>query len=252
MIFEAIQHILTPARKEVKALGYVREAIAIEERYGRCRKAWADHLDQCQQKILVTAGGIAPGSTIMIIGSGALHDVPMAALLALGHSLVLVDIIHLPKIRKLYQKNTAVRFITQDVTGLVGPLFYDKAATAVIDSLPSVDLVVSLNILSQLPLNLISYAQKYKISLPDDFAAEVMRAHVSRLRSLAPQALIIGDMARSYHQGVEILDRESALPEIGLPAPSDLWDWNIAPVGELDRNIALIHHVACWQIRPEA
>lgn len=246
MIFEAIQHILTPAREEVKALGYVREAIAIEARYARCRNAWAGHLDKCHQHILEASACLTPDSTVMIIGSGALHDVPMPDLLKQGHRLILVDIVHLPKIRKRY-KNRA-RLIEQDVTGWVGSLFHKKSTPEINNSLPRADLVISLNILSQLPLNLIKYARKNHIPLPDNFTPDIMASHLKMLTSLAPQTLIISDLERSYQKGGQVVEKESALPEIGLPAPTDLWDWLIAPEGELDRDISLIHHVACWKI----
>jgi len=251
MIFEALQHLLIPAPKEVKALGYLREAIAIEARYARCHTAWATHLNKCQQHILTAAEGLEPGSTVMIIGSGALHDVPVADLRA--HSLILVDIVHLPKIRKRFQNRPDVQLIEQDVTGLVRSLFFAKEAKPeVVDNLLKVDLVISLNILSQLPLNLIKYAGKHHIPLPDDFAGQVMAAHLGMLKTLAPHALIIGDVARCYYQGDDLLDKEVAVPDLNLPIPDDQWDWHIAPKGELDRDISLIHHVACWQITPDS
>ncbi len=244
MIFEAIQHFLTPASPEVKALGYVREAIAIEARYKRCRTAWADHLEKCQQKILAVANTLDSGATIMVIGSGALHDVPLTALLGLGHRPILVDIIHLPKIRKLPN----IQLIEQDVTGWVGPLFHKKSTPESPAVLPRADLVISLNILSQLPLNLIAYAGKYDIPLPDNFAQTIMAAHLKLLASVAPQKLIISDLERLYYKGDELVEKESALPDGLMTSPSDTWDWHIAPKGELDRDISLIHHVGCWQM----
>lgn len=250
MIFEAIRHFLTPAQPETKALGYVREAIAIDARYKRCREAWADHLDKCRHHILAAVNSLPPDSTIMIIGSGALHDVPMADLIEQGHALILVDIIHLPHIRRVY-KNRAL-LIEQDVTGWVRPLFQKRPISESKDSLPQADLVISLNILSQLPLNLIKYAENHHIPLPDNFARAIMGDHLKLLKSTAPQALVIGDLERCYKKGNELLEKETALPDNDLPAPKDTWDWNIAPKGELatlwGREISLIHHVACWQI----
>ncbi|PCI32072.1 MAG: hypothetical protein COB54_08485 [Alphaproteobacteria bacterium] len=249
MILEALQHFLTPARREVKALGYVREAIAIDARYNRCRADWADHLDNCRQQILITSARLTPGSTVMIIGSGALHDVPVAGVLDQGHSLILVDIVHLPKVRRRYRTNPRIRFIEQDVTGLVRPLF-DRCLSAP-DSqsdLPKADLVISLNILSQLPISLISYAKKHKITLRDNFSQTLMASHLKLLASLAPTALIISDLERRYLKGEQVVDTEDALAGCDLGTPVASWDWHIAPRGELDRVLSLIHHVACWQI----
>jgi hypothetical protein len=41
MIFEAIQHFITPAPEHIKKMGYLREAIAIEARAKRCKNAVA-------------------------------------------------------------------------------------------------------------------------------------------------------------------------------------------------------------------
>lgn len=237
---------LAPAPREVRALGYVREAIAIDARYARCRDAWAYHLDKCQQHILTAAASLAPGSTVMIIGSGALHDVPLKGLMERGHSLILVDIVHLPKVRKFCKGR--VQLIEQDVTGWVRPLFHKKSIAEICDSLPEADLVISLNILSQLPLNLLKYATRHHIPLPDDFVQNITEDHLKMLSAVASQTLLISDLERSYKKGSELLKKEPALPDNGLPAPKDKWDWHLAPEGELDREISLIHHVACWQI----
>ncbi|VAV89830.1 hypothetical protein MNBD_ALPHA02-1839 [hydrothermal vent metagenome] len=244
MIFEAIQHILTPARKEVKALGYVREAIAIEARYTRCRTAWAAHLKKCHHHIMAAAERLAPNSTVMIIGSGALHDVPMAALSA--YSLILVDIVHLPKVRRYYRNDPKIHFMEQDITGLVQPMHQNGAVSGELPSLPKADLVISLNILSQLPLNLIKYARKQSTPLPNDFARSVMAGHLILLKTIAPHVLIIGDMERHYKKDTMLVETEFALPDIGLPAPSETWPWHIAPKGELDKDISLTHQVGCW------
>jgi len=246
MIFEAIRHILTPAPKEVRALGYVREAIAIEARYGRHHTAWASHLARCRLNILAAAKFLPPASTIMIIGSGALHDVPVEALLSEGHKLLLVDIFHLPKVRRRYRKHDRVHFIEQDVTGLVKNLYQRKIIAKTAFTLPRADLVISLNILSQLPINLIKYAARHNIALPDNFARDIMSGHLTLLR---PGALLISDLERRYEKDGVPLETEAALPDPGLSTPVDQWDWHIAPGGELDREISLTHQVGCWHIQ---
>jgi len=251
MIFEAIQHFITPAPQDVKALGYVREAIAIEARHNRCRLAWAPHLEHCRREILTAATPLDMGSTIMIIGSGALHDVPMEALLMRGHSLILVDIFHFSKVRKRYKNHGRITFIEQDITGQVLPLFRKQIPQIEKKpDLPKADLAISLNILSQLPLNLVKYALKHLIPLPENYASAVMEGHLTSLHQAAPRTLVISDIARAYHTGTDSIEKEPALPDalLGqLHAPDQTWDWDIAPKGEWDKNIALVHHIACWK-----
>ena len=189
MIFEALQHFLNQAAPEVKALGYVREAIAIEARYGRCRTDWADHLKNCHQQIMTATAPLKSTSTLMVLGSGALHDLPIGALLAAGHSLILIDIVHLAKIQKRYKTHDRVRFVEQDVTGLVGPLFHKDSLTPLDikngtasfleTRFPEVDLVISLNILSQLPINLIQFAEQHDIA-HTWLQSRVLPAHTPR------------------------------------------------------------------------
>lgn len=249
MIIEALQHFLSPARREVKALGYVREAIAIDARYNRCRADWALHLENCRQQILIASARLSPGSTVMIIGSGALHDVPVADVLAQGHSLILVDIVHLRQVRRRYRNNPRIRFVEQDVTGLVRPLFDRRISTPDPQmGLPKADLVISLNILSQLPISLISYAEKHLIPLPDNFSQDLMVSHLKLLRNLAPAVLVISDLERRYLKEDQVVDTEDALTGCDLGPPVVSWDWRIAPRGELDPVISLVHHVACWKI----
>jgi len=255
MIFEAIQHFLTPAAKEVKALGYLREAIAINQRFSRCRAAWADHLEKCHHHILVAAEGLKEKTTLMIIGSGALHDVPVDRLLSRGFRLVLVDIVHLAKVRRQYEHHDQILLLEHDVTGLITPLFQQKQLSKqeIKNSLPKTDLVISLNILSQLPLNLRKYAEKHHIAVTNDFEQTVMTNHLNLIEKLAPKTLIISDLERSYYLGKETVEKETALPESitqRLAAPDNTWDWQIAPKGELGRDISLSHHVACWNISP--
>lgn len=258
MILEALHHFLTPAAKEIKALGFVRESIAIEARYKRCRHAWAGHLDKCQQHILAAASDLKENATIMVIGSGALHDVPVDDLLLLGHRITLVDIVHLAKTRRQYAQNGQITFLEQDVTGLIKPLFdWQEGAGSLIAAknklskidLAKADLVISLNILSQLPINLIKYAAQWNIPLPNDFENILLGRHLDLLHNLAPKHLIISDLERQYWVDGKAAKRETALPKNicqRLQKPCDTWDWHIAPKGELDKDISLLHKVACW------
>ncbi len=249
MIFEAIQHILTPAGKEVKALGYVREAIAIEARYNRCRTEWASHLARCRLNILAAADKLTAGSSIMIIGSGALHDVPMEDLLSAGFHLTLVDIVHLPKTCRRYKNHKRVQFIEQDVTGYVKNLHEKKILSKTAVPLPQADLVISLNILSQLPLKIVAYAEKYNVSLPDGFARDVMEDH---LKLLGTGALLISDLESDFELADALLRKKPVFPDFAMLEPFDEWDWVIAPKGELDKDFSISHHVACWYIEQDA
>jgi len=193
---------------------------------------------------------LEPKSRIMIVGSGGLHDVPMEGLIDLGHELILVDIIHLPSVRRKYEKYAEITFVQADVTAWVEPLYEGSSLRDIKPArLAEVDLVISLNILSQLPLCLKKYAGKKPRALPDDFDHQIMAGHLNWLKKNSRNILLIGDVERLYLQGDAVVEREDALPSsLCLPAPEKVWDWPIAPRGEVDRKIAITHRVGLWHL----
>jgi hypothetical protein len=100
MILEALTHLMTPAPRYVKKMGYLKEAVAIEARVKRCQSAWQPHLDQCKSLIINEAKKLPAGSQIMILGSGGFHDVPIRRLLDLKHQITCIDIILFTKDKK--------------------------------------------------------------------------------------------------------------------------------------------------------
>lgn len=251
MIREAIQHFFTPAPKHIKQMGYLQEAIAIEARAQRCASAWQPHLDKCKELILKTADKLNAKSNIMILGSGGLHDVPSEALLTQGHTVTCVDVVHLPSIVKENKKHT---FVTRDVTGLIEPLYNaTKAGTRVQPAEPwelinTPDLIISLNLLSQLTMKLEEYAKRHGDDLGILFSKNVLKAHVSWLRNQKTKVLLISDISREYWLDGELLEAVSSLPELDLPQPEETWAWDIAPKGEADKDISIQHNVAAWHL----
>lgn len=256
MIIEALQHFLTPAPKYVKDMGYVREAIAIEARYKRCASTWQPHLEKCKEIILEQATLLEPKSNIMILGSGGLHDVPVEALLAQGHNITCVDIVHLPKIR---QKYPDITFVDKDITGIAEP-FYSQVKRGEPYSgriafrwSPDVrpDLIISLNLLSQLPMTLLDYAKKNKSLLHENFDSNIMAAHLSWLISQKTQLLLISDIEHSYYYEDKLVKSEAVLRTheyLDHHRPFEKWTWDIAPKGEADGKISIRHVVGAWQL----
>ena len=251
MIIEALTHLLTPAPDYVKKMGYLKETIAIEARVARCKKAWQRHLDQCKSLILAQAEKLPPGSTIMILGSGGFHDVPIHRLLAMKHHITCVDIVHLPKVKKKFNQ---VIFMERDVTGLNETLYQaiqkgvrvGPAETWELMKTP--DLIISLNLLSQLALKIVSFAEENDHDLGLLFQENVLNAHVARLKKQKTNVLLISDIAREYYDGETFLEKVPSLAKIDLPDPKERWAWNIAPKGEADPEISVLHKVGAWKL----
>ncbi|MFC7049567.1 hypothetical protein [Emcibacter nanhaiensis] len=257
MLREFFEYLLTPAEPAVKALGYLRESISIESRHRRCREAWREHLENSRRQILSAAETLKPGSHIVIMGSGALHDVPVEGLRERGLRLSLVDIVHLPAVRKRYGRDDHIHFVTVDVTGKAANIFAPKSAgngsPPALDLAAPPDLVVSLNILSQLALLPLKYLEKMGEKVPPDFAEEIMLAHLDWLAGFGCPVALVSDFERLYAEKDDVLEHEEALPDKvarKLGRPEQDWVWRIAPAGELDRKIEVRHRVGFW--RPDA
>ncbi|MBT5186477.1 MAG: hypothetical protein HOH19_11955 [Kordiimonadaceae bacterium] len=248
MINEALQHLFILAPKHIKKMGYVKESIAIEARAKRCQQSWAPHLEECKKQILAATSKLAPGSTIMLLGSGGLHDVPMEDLREF--KLICVDIVHLPETIKLYPD---VEFINKDVTGVIEPLY--KAVKNKNTFFPDPDwilakrpnLIISLNILSQLALKPVGFAKRHKYELGDFFHDNILKAHVNWLKRQKTNVLMISDINRDYYQGEKLIETEAAIPTLDIGAPKDTWNWDVAPKGEVDNKINIRHVVGAWE-----
>ncbi|MBL4603542.1 MAG: hypothetical protein JKY84_12405 [Emcibacteraceae bacterium] len=256
MIIEALQHFFFKAPKHIKDMGYVKETIAIEARFKRCEEFWAPHLEKCKEQILKAAESLPEGANIMILGSGALHDVPIDALLAQKHHITCVDIVHLPQIRQKYPQ---VDFIDKDITGIAEE-FYNRVKAHKTykgriafrwDMGKMPDLVVSLNLLSQLPINMMSFADQQKASLHESFSENIMAAHLSWLLSLRTNILLVSDMKRDYFYKKDLVRSDRALETIDYfdhHEAIEEWEWDVAPLGEAEKDVRICHTVGAWQI----
>lgn len=249
MLEEALTHLLTPAPKYVKKMGYLKEAIAIEARVKRCGAAWAPHLDKCKTLILGQAEALASGSEVLILGSGGLHDVPIRRLLKMGHHVTCVDIVHLPKVKKRFPE---VTFVERDVTGLNEKLYTAvNNGTRVMPAeewefIRAPDLIISLNLLSQLALKMVSYAEEHDHDLGIYFQDNVLKNHVDWLKNQGTNVLLISDISREYYQGERLLETVSSLPKLDINPADETWAWEIAPIGEADKEITIVHQVGAW------
>ncbi len=249
MIVEALQHLFIKAPKHIKEMGYLKESIAIEARAKRCGESWTPHLAACKKQILMATTNLAPESEIMVLGSGGFHDVPIEVLLEFN--ITCVDIVHLPKIIKKYP---TVSFIDKDVTGVVEPLYKAVKNESTLFCKPDWSLakkpglIISLNILSQLALRPLHYAEMHKYDLGTHFHENIQTSHVNWLKKQDTNILMISDISREYYQDEQLLESVPSLPNLALDKPDEIWQWNIAPLGEVDKEISVRHTVGVWRI----
>ncbi len=271
MLAEWFQYLTTPCPSFLRALGYPQQIIATQARYRRCKKAWRPHLEHTKSVILESALGSAGTKRAVILGSGSLLDIPLAGLSHRFDQVELVDILHLPWVKRHALRYPNVRFHTLDVTGVCRPVF-DQVAQAkrngngisdpVKPRLPQaypiplsqslglgqVDFLASVNLLSQLPLIPVAFLEKRgELQCSDEgvsFSRALITNHLLWIKAGAERTCLITDLERRVCSlsGEEMM-REDALHGVALPEPDREWIWDIAPHPEINANHDFLHRV---------
>lgn len=238
-------------------LGYRYAAVACVGRAARCAAAWAPHQESTRRRILTAMAETPDGrNTALIMGSGPCLDLPMAELLSRFRRVLLVDIAHPPAARRLARRHGAIQLLEHDLTGVAAAM--DDTATAsppvpgctdFLDD-PDVGLVVSANLVSQLPLVPLRQLDKRwpGTDLPA-YARAIVAAHLNHLRGFDCPTLLVGDVQRRViDPDGRVTEMEDPLFGADLPAGEMEWDWTVAPVGELSNGWSIINRVRAVRI----
>jgi hypothetical protein len=246
MIREWVESLVTPCPAARRELGYLHELIAIAARHRRCRAAWANHLARSRHAVL-TAMGLAPRRrTAIVLGSGLLLDVPLAELAAAFERVVLVDAVHPLAARWRARRYRNVELRTADVSGVIEPLRAWRSGDPLPTSPsfaalhePDVDLVVSLNLLSQLGVLPEEWLRRRggaaAAAQAAAFGATVTQAHLADLARCRTTVCLISDVEwLRVDPAGRIVEHGSSIFDVAPPAPADEWLWSIAPAPEAD------------------
>lgn len=231
-------------------------------RYRRNRTAWQPHLDNTQRFVLAVAEKSRDRNKVIVFGSGLLLDVPLAELSAMFREVVLMDIVCLPEIRRQIKGYKNVSFVEHDVTDIAEGLYANRQQG--IPELPKVlpasvgpdidaDLVISLNILSQLWVIPRTYASTQRPAIPhdqvEDWCRQIVEFHYTSLRFLSCDVCLVADheFVKRDHAG-SIISRASTLYDLALPEPDESWTWNIVPAGKDGRSSSKELIVGAWHM----
>lgn len=262
MIVEFLKYLCTPCPPEARRLGLLSELIALEARSRRCAAAWAGHQAACKDLILAAALACPRGTTVLVAGSGLLLEIPLEELTQIFDRVLLCDALHMPAVRQRAGRLKGVECITLDLTGLhrtVLSLARDPKACeaqALELAAPAPDwfldrrdlgLVVSANILSQLPLAPLAALGKRFPGLGPEALEPlgrcIVEAHLSWLSRFEATVCLIADHARLYMDGDRLLDSDDLLYGATLPWPGREWLWDLAPRPEAGRDFDVRHRV---------
>jgi hypothetical protein len=259
VLAELITYLMTPCPRHVRGMGYLYEAIAMRGRFRRCATSWKHHLVQSKAAVLAAAQACLERETAVILGSGLLLDVPLADLAAAFKQVILVDIIHLPQVRRLARRHANVRLENQDISTIAFRLFecLETGQTTLPEPVamdfsfvPAPSLVVSLNLLSQLPVIPGRCVRQRMPAVGEEalrqWSQRIVETHIATLKDLTCDACLITDHAYVQQGPHGAREAGSTLYGMVLPDPQSSWAWQIAPRGELSRDDAKELKVGMW------
>jgi len=256
VIPEVIQNLLTPCTRPLRGMGYLRELMAIRGRARRCWNAWKPHLEKSKATIRNAIEQCQQRRKAVILGSGKLYDVPVEELSTAFREVLLVDILHplenwLPSLR---YKN--LRRVTADVTGTAEHVFrvaklpgatLPRTEPSLFLDDPEVDLVISLNLLSQLPAIPSTYLKRVGVHPPEAieaFARHLVASHLAYLQRFACTVTLITDVEKlTLNRAGKLVGRSCLLHGVPLPWEGETWTWHLAPRPEADPDYSYYRRV---------
>ncbi len=196
MLSEAVKYLTTPCPSHLRSMGYLKELIALEARYRRCQIAWQPHIQKTKSIICDAVNAVTRNKKVVVLGSGILSDIPIEVLSEKFDTVLLVDVCFLEKTRKQLSQHSNVEWQAMDVTGVAEPLYNWAKGNQSSENFPvpspppdimldDADLVISSNLLSQLPLIPMQCLRRKKSHSNEEtiveFAQGIVRAHLEFL-----------------------------------------------------------------------
>lgn len=239
------------AAPEARQLGYAKAAVSLWSRRRRCARDWAAHEQNTRSFALDVASCCRRRDTIWLLGGGTLSDLPLTELCAQFRRVIVFDIALLPGAIRAARHFTNLELRLADVTGVVQPLaewrkgmplpIPQADAMLELDPVPP-DCVLSLNVLSQLPLLPMEYVQRQDITrqVAEAFGRAVIKAHLEGLQQFGCPVGLTADARRVWRSRAgEVVLSESGILDVTLPPQDRSWIWPVAPRGEIDPEAGL-------------
>ncbi|WP_299380718.1 hypothetical protein [uncultured Kiloniella sp.] len=258
MLIEALNFLSARCEGKFKRFGYLHEAIAIDARFRRCKSAWKSHLENTKSEILSAIDKTSKHAKVVVLGAGAGYDIPLDELERQFDRVVLVDVVFLRSIRKKAEKSSKITLVEADLTGLVDSLEYlgsdfdvkEIQSKPPVDLLGGADLVISCNILSQLPICIQNWLIKSGVDEDDGdlqkCCRKIITDHLKWLENSDSSVLLVTDLERRV-EPVKVMEegeiRDNALYGLKFNKLAANWIWDIAPSPEVDTAYHLKHLV---------
>ncbi|MGE0076834.1 MAG: hypothetical protein AB7S48_03145 [Bacteroidales bacterium] len=218
---------------------YTAEQTYIPQRVLQENGGWQSHLDNTKEYI-VTAIKQSNPKTVRILGSGWLFDVPIDYLVEQCDRIVLTDILHPRQVIHKYSNNSKIEFETTDLTfGAIDFAYNSKKQGIhpinILNAIKSIepisyneDLVISVNLLSQLNVFITDYLlRKQKISSNQiiDVAQAIQQNHLNSLP--INRSILITDYEEEFlnEHGALIGTKPTAFIDLPNNTSTKRWNW---------------------------
>ena len=241
MLSEWIERWFTTCPPFLEEMGLLREMLGIRKCWQQYRDAWEPHCRRSRQVVLDAAARCPSRRRAVILGSGWLHDVPLPELVSLFDEVTLVDLFHPRLTREAVKSLPNVRLVGADVTRTLEGVH--RAARTRNSVLPTampnlflgeeIDLVVSLNLLSQLPCMSEWYLRKARSHDEPTiaaFARGLIESHLAYLQKFSGVVALVSDVAleRIGPQG-QVIPAGGTLYGCEMPFRGESWLWDLVP-----------------------
>lgn len=264
--------------------------VGIEARSVRCRSFWEAHLESSRRFVLRSVTGLPPGRRIAVLGAGRLLDVPLAELLDHGFEVHLFDVD--PGCERVWRRMARGRSVQAHIVDLTGSfVVWTRELAARVKQRPArgeveqflselqpvkppplagFDIVISLNLLSQLP---VYWRDRVEVFLgrrnsawltEESFeralsgsCACLQAAHLELIGgSGAHRAVVITDTEFYFYEQTQApwqVEPSIYVPGVELPGylstHRESWLWHIAPQGVEQSDYGSIHRVEAFEFR---
>jgi hypothetical protein len=167
----------------------------------------------------------------------------------------LIDMVHGPR---AYQFSDRVHLQIQDVTGFWSILnqFDSQTYLSHLESLPCLwpqaDLVISANLLSQIPISFVPKMQE--LGIPNDdqvtICETLLKNHIHHLKQNSGRSLLITDIGREFlDPSHRFLRKEPTLIGLNLGKAFQSWNWDLAPIPEVSVKEHMRLMMGAWHIK---
>jgi hypothetical protein len=223
-------------------MGYTSNQTGIVRRFLREEGAWEPHLQKTRNTILDSIQRDSCKS-VTVLGSGWLLDVPLGEMLEQNIKVKLIDIAHPARILHRYKNNSSIEFVDCDLTGggivevwnFCGrkrntsyPELIENLRQPIHSFTLDTDLVLSVNILSQLHVQLVRFLQnhsKISSSQTSEIIVAIQQSHLNLLPK--GQSVLISDYEEElYNDSGELIGVNPRLmADMELWVRNDEWKW---------------------------